>query len=89
MHMKLPDRFEEIIATISEEELAHRGLTRDQFRARLQARVERDEHSPKLGDPAPDLELERLSSEGARTGELVRLSSFRGRSVGLIFGSYT
>jgi hypothetical protein len=52
MPMKLPDRFEEIIATISEEELAHRGFTRDQFRARLQARIERDERSPKVGQIA-------------------------------------
>jgi len=40
---------------------------------------------PKVGDPAPDFELQRLKGEGT-----VKLSSFQGRSpVVLIFGSYT
>ena len=38
--------------------------------------------------PAPDFEVERLSSAGKRTGELFRLSSFRGAPVALAFGSY-
>ena len=38
---------------------------------------------------APDFELERLSPEGRRTGQTFRLSSGRGRPVGLVFGSYT
>lgn len=87
--MKLPERFEKIIATISEEELAHRGLNRTQFRARLQERVERDVHSPKVGQQAPESRLERLSPDGYRSGEFIDLSAYRGRPVGLIFGSYT
>ena len=38
---------------------------------------------------APDIELERLDAHGARSGEMVKLSSYFGRPVGLIFGSYT
>ena len=41
----------------------------------------------KVGDPAPDFELKRLASG---EGEMVKLSSFRGKQpVVLIFGSYT
>ncbi len=50
---------------------------------------ERERRVPQIGDPAPDFELERLSGDGKRTGNHVRLSSLRGKPVLLYFGSYT
>ena len=50
---------------------------------------ERERHVPEIGDPAPDFELERISGDGKRTGDHVRLSSLRGKPVLLYFGSYT
>lgn len=47
-------------------------------------RREREAVSPSLGDEAPDFELELLNGAGQ-----VKLSSLRGRPVGLVFGSYT
>ena len=44
---------------------------------------------PKIGDPAPDFTVERLSPDGTRTGEMFTLSALKGTPVGLIFGSYT
>ena len=51
--------------------------------------VAREKHAPPEGSEAPDFEIERLSPEGKRTGEMFRLSAMRGRPVALIFGSYT
>ncbi len=50
---------------------------------------ERERRVPEIGDPAPDFELERISGDGKRTGDHVRLSSLRGKPVLLYFGSYT
>lgn len=51
----------------------------------LEWQLDHDRRSPKLGDLAPDFELQDPSGETA-----VRLSSFRDeRPVALIFGSYT
>ena len=50
---------------------------------------EREKRVPQVGDMAPEFELERLSGDGKRTGENVRLSSLRGKPVVLYFGSYT
>ena len=44
---------------------------------------------PQIGTLAPDFEIERLSPEGHRTGDYLRLSSTRGMPVALVFGSYT
>ncbi len=76
-------------ANMSDEEMKFRGWTRESMRERWAAKVERDRNSPKPGDEAPDFELEILSPEGKRTGENLRLSSLRGKPVGLIFGSFT
>lgn len=89
MAEELPKIFEDRIATITDEELEFRGLTREGMRARYLARMERDKQSPQVGDMAPDFELERLDAAGQRTGELLSLSGLRGKPVGLIFGSYT
>lgn len=63
--------------------------TRAEYEAMVHDRAERDKHAPKVGDPAPDFEIERLSGAGQRTGEMFRLSQAFGRPIGLIFGSYT
>jgi peroxiredoxin len=43
-----------------------------------------------VGDPAPDFALGALDNRGKPVGDgRVRLSSFRGQPVVLVFGSYT
>ena len=86
---KLPERIARRIATISDEELEFRGRTREGMRQSWRERIERDKGSPRIGDEAPEFELERLSPAGMRTGETLKLSDLRGRPVGLIFGSFT
>ena len=44
---------------------------------------------PQVGEPAPDFDLERLTADGKRSDQRVRLSSLRGKPVLLYFGSYT
>jgi len=69
------------------------GETREQYLAQYEAMVReralRDQSAPKVGEPAPDFEIERLTPAGKRTGETFRLSSTRGRPAALVFGSYT
>ncbi len=89
MSDELPERIAKRIATISDEELEFRGRTREGMRQSWRQRIERDKGSPRIGDEAPEFELERLSPAGMRTGETVKLTSLRGRPVGLIFGSFT
>ncbi len=84
-----PERIARRIATISDEELEFRGRTREGMRQSWLARIERDKNSPRIGDEAPEFELELLSPAGMRTGDRLRLSQLRGRPVGLIFGSFT
>ena len=86
---EIPSKVEERLAKLSDEELAFRGWTREGYRKRWAEREELDKTSPQIGDEAPDFELERLSPEGQRTGVNLRLSSLRGKPVGLIFGSFT
>ena len=52
---------------LTEKEWEDLGFTREQFEERWQARLERDQFSPKVGKRAPDFELELLSSKGKRT----------------------
>ena len=90
MSAQLPEKFEAIVVNATKEWLDTRGLTRDQLRSFIEARVIRDrDKSPKVGDDAPDFELERLDARGKRTGEMARLSSYFGSPIGLVFGSYT
>ena len=89
MTIELPSRFEDGLAKISEEDLKVRGMTRGELREHMERRVLRDRNSPLVGDPAPEFELEILSPQGRRTGETLKLSSFRQKPLGLIFGSYT
>jgi hypothetical protein len=85
MNIELPPQ----IAKLTDEELKKRGMTREGFTKRWIERLRLDESSPQVGEPAPDFELELLTPAGKRTGELFKLSSARGKPVGLIFGSYT
>ncbi len=65
------------------------NISREEF-DRLQAvKLERESRVTPISALAPDFELEQLSPEGDRTGETTRLTSFRGRPVALVFGSYT
>ncbi len=90
MSVELPAKFEAIVVNATQEWLDTRGLTRDQLRAFIEKRVIRDrEKAPKVGDDAPDFEIERLDERGGRTGEMLRLSSHFGSPIGLVFGSYT
>ena len=90
MPIELPEKFEKIVVNATEEWLETRGKTRDQPRNFIEKRVIRDrEKSPKVGDHAPDFELEKLDDHGKRTGKMMQLSSNFGTPIGLIFGSYT
>jgi hypothetical protein len=90
MSMKLPEKFEAIVVNATQEWLDTRGMTRDQLRAFIEKRVIRDrENAPKVGEAAPDFEIERLDERGGRTGNMLRLSSHFGSPIGLVFGSYT
>jgi len=90
MPIELPEKFEKIVVNAAEEWLETRGMTRDELRSFIEKRVIRDrEKSPKVGDGAPDFELEKLDDHGKRTGTMMRLSSNFGTPIGLIFGSYT
>lgn len=90
MSVELPKKFESIVVNAADEWLETRGMTREQLRSFIEKRVIRDnERSPKQGDDAPDTELEILNGNGTRSGETVKLSSYFGKPVGLIFGSYT
>jgi hypothetical protein len=64
-------------------------MTEEEFDAMRVANDERQSRVPQIGDPAPDFKIERLTRDKKRTGEYVQLSSLRGRSVALSFGSYT
>lgn len=78
--------------TLSSEQLEKMrltGQTLDQYEAMVRERASRDREAPKVGERAPDFELECLTADGRRSGELFRLSSARGSPVALVFGSYT
>ena len=89
MDIRLPQKMEERIAGISDEELEFRGWTRDSMRESYGKRIADDVNSPQIGDQAPDFQLELLGTSGERTGDQMTLSSLRGKPVGMIFGSYT
>ncbi len=54
--------------------LKQRGISQEQLRSDFERRRKREEAAPKPGQPAPDFELELLSPEGQRTGEMRRLT---------------
>ena len=67
MSDNIPKVVEDRITTISDEELEFRGLTREGMRERFLDRMERDKHSPRVGDVAPEFGLELLGATGQRT----------------------
>ena len=89
MPLEIPEKFEKFLNAAPDSYFATRGTTRDDLRAIIHNRALNDQNAPQPGDPAPDLELEMLDAKGKRTGEFVQLSSYFGRPLGLIFGSYT
>lgn len=64
-------------------------MTEEAFDSMMAEQKARQDGVPKVGDVAPDFEIERLDRSKKRTGDLVKLSSLRGRPVALAFGSYT
>lgn len=64
-------------------------MSEDEFDAMMADQKARQASALKVGDVAPDFELERLDRSRKRTGDFVKLSSLRGRPVALAFGSYT
>ncbi len=65
------------------------GISQEEFTKYLTYKKERDKGVPKVGTAAPDFEVEMLTPEGARTGEMFSLSSSRGKPMALLMGSYT
>ena len=64
-------------------------MSAENFDAMMANQKARQSQVPKVGDNAPDFELERLDRTKKRTGDYVKLSDLRGKSVALCFGSYT
>jgi hypothetical protein len=64
-------------------------MSPEEFDAMMADQKGRQSGVPKIGDVAPDFELERLDRDKKRTGEMVKLSSLQGKPVALCFGSYT
>ena len=75
--------------SLSEADFERMMLTREAYTAMRDARIARERHAPKVGETAPDFQIERLGANDARGGDLLQLSETRGRPVALIFGSYT
>lgn len=74
---------------LTDEDFSRMLLTRETYTAMRNERVERERLAPRVGAPAPDFSVERLSKDGKRSGENFQLSQTKGRPVALIFGSYT
>ena len=64
-------------------------MTEEEFDDMMAANKARQARVPKVGDAAPDFEIDVLDAKKKRTGETVRLSGLRGKPVALVFGSYT
>lgn len=64
-------------------------MTEEKFDAMMAEHSAREANVPRVGDMAPDFRIERLDREKKRTGEYVELSALRGKSVALLFGSFT
>ena len=77
------------MANLTAAQWGEMGISQAEFAERWRERLKPDVVAPEIGAPAPDFNLAILSGSGEQTGEQFRLSSARGRSVGLIFGSYT
>ncbi len=65
------------------------NITKEAFLEIRAQQEAREKVAPQVGSEAPDFELKRLDEKGVLTEATLRLSNFRGRPVGLVFGSYT
>ena len=65
------------------------NISKEEWVKYLQGRIRQDLDAPKEGDIAPDFSVEKLAADGKRMGEGINLSSFFGRPIALLFGSYT
>jgi hypothetical protein len=64
-------------------------ISKDEYDRYVEAKRRRDKRVPRIGDVAPEFEVERLDRRGRRTGGMFRMSSMRGKPVAIVFGSYT
>lgn len=64
-------------------------MTAEEFQKYQDDHKARQAGVPQVGSIAPDFEADVLDRERKRTGETWRLSSCRGKPVGLVFGSFT
>lgn len=64
-------------------------ISEAEFEAHMAEEKAREAIVPKVGTMAPDFVADVLGRDRKRTGEQVRLSSLRGKPVGIVFGSYT
>jgi hypothetical protein len=64
-------------------------ITEEEFEAHMAEEKAREAIVPKVGSMAPDFVADVLGPDRKRTGEQVRLSSLRGKPVGIAFGSFT
>ncbi len=64
-------------------------MTAEEFQELQESHKKRQAGVPQPGSIAPDFEADVLDRERKRTGETWRLSSSRGKPVGLVFGSFT
>ena len=65
------------------------SMSAEEFDNMMAGQKARQNQVPKVGEDAPDFNLERLDRNKKRTGDFVRLSDFKSQSVALVFGSYT
>lgn len=65
------------------------NISKEEWVEYIQARIRHDIAAPKKNDIAPDFSVERLDRNGLRSGDMVSLSSFSGKPIALLFGSYT
>ena len=64
-------------------------ISEAEFEAHMAHEKAREAIVPRPGDMAPDFTADLLGPDRQRTGEQIRLSSFRGKPVGIVFGSFT
>jgi hypothetical protein len=74
---------------LREEWIAISDMTADEFDALQVTYQARAKGMPVPGDEAPGFTVEVMDHSQKRTGASKSLSDFRGKPVGLIFGSYT
>jgi hypothetical protein len=74
---------------VREEWIALSDMTADEFDALQATYKARAAGMPMPGETAPDFTVDVMDASQKCTGEAQTLSGFRGKPVGLIFGSYT